>query len=140
MGTLEIQNFKSIRHVKLRSSRLNILIGEPNTGKSNILEAIGLLSHVCHGPINGFVRFESMTDLFYDHVLDAPIDVECNGRDLKVELKMGFFPVVSILRKPQKRLSRFFNMATKGGLRRYHLDLFLGRHLHYSSFIASRRD
>jgi hypothetical protein len=91
MGTLEIQNFKSIKHVKLRSRRVNILIGEPNTGKSNILEAIGLLSHVCHGPISGFVNFESMTDLFYDHILGASISVECNSRTLKVEFKDGIF-------------------------------------------------
>src|SRR5271157_2689008 len=116
MGTLEIQNFKSIRHVKLRSSRLNILIGEPNTGKSNILEAIGLLSHVCHGPINGFVRFESMTDLYYDHVLDAPIDVECNGRDLKVEFKDGVFSGRFHSSQTPKASEQIFQYGYQGGI------------------------
>jgi AAA15 family ATPase/GTPase len=41
---LEIVNFKSIKNLRLRCKRVNLLIGEPNTGKSNILEALGLLS------------------------------------------------------------------------------------------------
>ena len=39
---LEIYNYKSINELRLNCSRLNVLIGEPNTGKSNILEALDL--------------------------------------------------------------------------------------------------
>ena len=39
--TLEVKNFKSIKHLKLNCKRINIFIGEPNTGKSNILETWG---------------------------------------------------------------------------------------------------
>ena len=35
--TLEIKNFKSIKELRLDCRRINIFIGEPNTGKSNIL-------------------------------------------------------------------------------------------------------
>jgi len=38
--TLEIKNFKSIKDLKLDLRRINIFIGEPNTGKSNILETM----------------------------------------------------------------------------------------------------
>ena len=38
---LEIKNFKSVEHLELSCRRVNVLIGEPNTGKSNILEALG---------------------------------------------------------------------------------------------------
>ena len=41
--TLRIQNFKSIKDVEMKPRRVNILIGEPNVGKSNILEAMSLL-------------------------------------------------------------------------------------------------
>lgn len=40
---LQIRNFKSIKALDLKCSRINVFIGEPNTGKSNILETIGLL-------------------------------------------------------------------------------------------------
>jgi len=35
---LEIQNFKSIKYLQLDCKQVNIFIGEPNVGKSNILE------------------------------------------------------------------------------------------------------
>lgn len=41
---LSIENFKSIRTMDLNCRKINIFLGEPNTGKSNILEALGILS------------------------------------------------------------------------------------------------
>lgn len=69
---LEIHNFKSIKDLTLPCKRFNIFIGEPNTGKSNILEALGLLSFIGvrqHHPeakMDGFVRYERLSNLFYD--------------------------------------------------------------------------
>ncbi len=40
---LYIRNFKSVKDVNLKCSRINVFIGEPNTGKSNILETIALM-------------------------------------------------------------------------------------------------
>jgi AAA15 family ATPase/GTPase len=40
---LFIRNFKSVKEAELECSRINVFIGEPNTGKSNILETIALL-------------------------------------------------------------------------------------------------
>jgi len=45
---LGIKNFKSIKSLELDCKRVNVFIGEPNTGKSNILEALGLLSWCGH--------------------------------------------------------------------------------------------
>ena len=45
---LKIVHFKSIKHLDFSCSRVNLLIGEPNTGKSNILEALGLVSWLQH--------------------------------------------------------------------------------------------
>ena len=43
---IEIKNFKSIRHAEIKDCRrINIFVGSPNVGKSNILEALGLYSH-----------------------------------------------------------------------------------------------
>ena len=48
---LEIRNFKSVEHVELSCRRVNVLIGKPNTGKSNILESLGLISYVGHAQV-----------------------------------------------------------------------------------------
>jgi len=88
---LWVQNFKSIKDLRLDCKRVNIFIGEPNTGKSNILEAVGLLSHVCHGAIKAFVRLEVMTDLFYDRILDDPLIVGFDDKKLEVRFGNGRF-------------------------------------------------
>jgi AAA15 family ATPase/GTPase len=42
---IEIKSFKSIRHLRVDDcKRINVFVGYPNVGKSNILEAIGLYS------------------------------------------------------------------------------------------------
>ena len=46
INELEIHNFKSIKDLTLPCKRFNVFIGEANTGKSNILEALGLLSFI----------------------------------------------------------------------------------------------
>lgn len=89
--TLKVMNFKSIKSLKLSCRRLNLFIGEPNTGKSNILEALGLLSHVMHGSIKNFARFEVLNDLFYDKVLDDPIEIGFDKSTLEVSFKDGKF-------------------------------------------------
>ncbi len=41
---LRVSNFKSIKTLELDCKRINIFIGAPNVGKSNILEALSLFS------------------------------------------------------------------------------------------------
>ena len=40
---LRIQDLKSIKDVTLHPRRVNLIIGGPNVGKSNLLEAVSLL-------------------------------------------------------------------------------------------------
>ncbi|MCK4307824.1 AAA family ATPase [candidate division WOR-3 bacterium] len=88
MGNLEIRNFKSIRSLKLECKKVNIFIGEPNTGKSNILETIGLLSHLYYSKysnIKEFIRMEDMINLFYDGRIDEKIKIKFDEKFLEVE-------------------------------------------------------
>ena len=76
---LEIRNFKSVEHVELSCRRVNILIGEPNTGKSNILDALGLISYVGYfnspTDLQAFVRCDEVSNLFYDGDLSKKIEI-----------------------------------------------------------------
>ena len=82
---LGIRNFKSVEHVALDCRRVNVLIGEPNTGKSNILEALGLISYVGHfndsTDLHAFVRCEEVSNLFYDGDLSRKISVILAGTE-----------------------------------------------------------
>jgi hypothetical protein len=76
---LSVANFKSIRQLDLDCKKVNLFIGEPNTGKSNILETLALLSW-CDGPeqasLSDYVRLESTQNLFYDQLLDQPVEIK----------------------------------------------------------------
>jgi hypothetical protein len=68
---LEIMNFKSIRSLQLDCKKVNVFIGKPNTGKSNILESLGVFSFpYVGGKLRSLIRFENMADLFYDYHLE----------------------------------------------------------------------
>ena len=89
---LKIRNFKSIRSLNLNCTRINIFIGEPNTGKSNILETIGILSHIYHEKhLRNFIRFENMSNLYYDQNLKNPIIIGIDDRSLQVKYENGHF-------------------------------------------------
>jgi len=75
---VEIKNFKSIKHLKIRCKRVNIFIGKPNTGKSNILEAIvGFPSMLYYGYANDklFIRHKELNNLFYYTNLKEKIEI-----------------------------------------------------------------
>jgi len=70
---LHIKGFKSVKDINIDSRRINLFIGEPNTGKSNILESLGLLSAFAHTrrPLKDFVRMEHTQNLFYDGLVES---------------------------------------------------------------------
>ncbi len=84
--TIEIKNFKSIEHIKFNCKKVNIFIGEPNTGKSNILEIISTLGFVRAKP-EEIIRFEDKSDLFFDKDIKKPIQLLTDSLNLHIELK-----------------------------------------------------
>jgi AAA15 family ATPase/GTPase len=83
-NTVHITNFKSLKDVTLSDcKRINLLIGKPNVGKSNILEAIGLFSlpylkYNKSKKITQFVRSENLAELFFDGNTEEEINIKAN--------------------------------------------------------------
>ncbi|MBC8155428.1 MAG: AAA family ATPase [Bacteroidetes bacterium] len=78
---LMIENFKSIRELTVSGfNRINLFIGRPNVGKSNILEAMSLFSlpYVWEGSkkLIDLVRLEDSRELFYDGNISADAYVQ----------------------------------------------------------------
>lgn len=67
-----IKNFKSVKSVKITDCRrINVLIGRPNVGKSNILEALSLFDvpymvNTPHKSLKNLIRIENLSELFYN--------------------------------------------------------------------------
>lgn len=75
---LSIKNFKSIKELDIECKKVNLFIGEPNAGKSNILESLGLLSWCgyMNTEIKEYVRFQGIQNLFYDDLFENIVEIE----------------------------------------------------------------
>ncbi len=84
---LSIRNFKSVKKLDIPfCKRVNVFIGEYNSGKSNILEALSFLStnSFVQENFNELFRFKNITDLFYD--CDAGNNIEIRTDRLNFHL------------------------------------------------------
>lgn len=78
---IEIKNFKSIKHIVLEEcKRINLLIGKPNVGKSNILEALTVFSlpyarYTNNKSLQQFIRCENESELFYNGDMTKDIEI-----------------------------------------------------------------
>jgi hypothetical protein len=77
---VEIEGFKSIRKLRLECRRINLFIGPPNTGKSNLLESLGVFClHYAPAELRAFARCQTMADLFHDQDVGSPVRVRADG-------------------------------------------------------------
>lgn len=102
---LSIKNFKSIKDLEIDCSRINIFIGEPNTGKSNILEALGTASWCGYGgKLKNYVRFHGIQNLFYDDLLDHPVKIKIDKINLNILFENDSFKFISSSKDEKKTI------------------------------------
>ena len=92
MLKLYVQNFKSIKDLELEIKPLTILVGKPDTGKSNILEAVGLLtSFVYKDYFDRYfrtIKILGLTYKYYEKFARITFQREEPELKLKLELEM----------------------------------------------------
>lgn len=90
LTSVSIKNFKSVKSVTLSDCRfINVLIGRPNVGKSNILEALALFDvpymvNSSNKSLRNFLRIENTADLFHNGVATTPVEVSADGSTINV--------------------------------------------------------
>ncbi|HUN16361.1 MAG TPA: hypothetical protein PK622_06105, partial [Saprospiraceae bacterium] len=97
---ISITNFKSIKKAELNDCRkVNLLIGYPNVGKSNILEALSLsyLQHVFFGAANELnlsfdeiIRLKNFSHFFNIYSKENKCNIKINDSNLDIELLNKF--------------------------------------------------
>jgi predicted ATPase len=93
---IEIKNFKSIRHLEMNGfKKINLFIGKPNVGKSNILEALSiftipLLVNYPSVKLNDLVRAESMLEIFHQGNFQDSCKVLVQDRDGYYRSTLGY--------------------------------------------------
>jgi len=84
IDNISISNFKSIRNLNIEGlTRINLFIGKPNVGKSNILEAFGMFSlpYLELNPnkkFSSFIRIENQNEIFSDGIFENQIILKTN--------------------------------------------------------------
>ena len=131
INRLTIKNFKSIKDLTIECKRINLFIGEPNTGKSNILEALGLLSWLTYAKtlpekqnnpqnissfliqsqsfypkLSDFIRFISVQDLFRDGLIDDKVEIVTKNKKesgIEMALQSSLFVIETKMEKYEKK-------------------------------------
>lgn len=90
---IEIKNFKSIRHQIIEGcKRVNVFIGYPNTGKSNILESLGLYGTLLlqkgeNFRLDNICRVKHFSELYFNQEYRLGSDITVNKEfNLNLEL------------------------------------------------------
>jgi recombinational DNA repair ATPase RecF len=114
---VEIEGFKSIRHLRLECRRINLFIGPPNTGKSNLLESLGMSSLPYYPEkLRAFARCQTMADLFYDQDMESAVRVRADAYTWTLEYEPSGDPSV-----PHQSGARFILVLLRLQLSGMHL-------------------
>ncbi|WP_326982247.1 AAA family ATPase [Chryseobacterium sp. MYb264] len=136
---IEISNFKSIKDLKVIDlNEINIIVGPPNSGKSNLLEAVSLFSLPYldiseNTKLNNFIRYQNLGDLVFNQNMtntDSYVSRTINGEEDKFLLKYDFkgnFPLLNIIRQKDKEF--LFHIDYKSQIRQ------TGNYFSYYSFV-----
>ena len=115
---LEINNFKSIKHIKMDCKRINVLIGRPNVGKSNILEALSLFIAPYGDPnkrlLEDYIRYEKLNNLFYFLDRKNQISVKTNIGVAALRFHMNGINTYDIIIAPNNAISDEMNKPGTG--------------------------
>ncbi len=90
ISSVTINNFKSVKSVTLSDCRrINVLIGRPNVGKSNILEALALFDvpymiNSSTKSLKNLIRIENTANLFYNGISTSPAEVYAGDNSIKI--------------------------------------------------------
>lgn len=112
INNISISNFKSFRYCKIHGfKRINLFIGRPNVGKSNILEALSLFSVMylrenTSKKLSNLIRLENETELFYNGntQTEAIINTDIGECDLNYDAKEGLYINVNFITGQNEKL------------------------------------
>lgn len=84
---IEISNFKSIKHLEINDcNTINVFIGKPNAGKSNVLEGISLYCYLeqklSFEIFKNFIRHSTVNDLFFEGNINNEFSVKVNNSSI----------------------------------------------------------
>ena len=90
ISKVAVRNFKSLKSLEISDCRrINVLIGRPNVGKSNILEAMALFDvpymvNSASKSLKNLVRIGNSAELFHNGLSSDPIEISADDNSVKI--------------------------------------------------------
>ena len=91
---VSIRNYKSIRSLDFESRRVNVIIGEPNCGKTNVIEALSLSNLEALRNASTCFRAKLPSELFWDQDIGGSIRVVLGDLEVEAGIHQGQVVVV----------------------------------------------
>jgi predicted ATPase len=109
---VEIEGFKSIRRLRLACRRINLFIGPPDSGKSNLLESLGMFG-LADDPaaLPAIARCRTMAELFHDQDVESPVRVRADGCAWTLEYEPSADPPFRLQFSPHRLPFRFYRFV-----------------------------
>jgi AAA15 family ATPase/GTPase len=89
VNSISIKNYKSIKQIDFNTKKINVFIGEHNSGKSNILEALSWFSvnALDKNIFSQLFRYKTFSNFFYD--FDGTQIIEVTTDTLALKIRYG---------------------------------------------------
>jgi AAA15 family ATPase/GTPase len=106
---ITIENFKSIKKLEMKDcARINLIIGKPNVGKSNIIEALSVfsLTHLDYSSerlLTNTIRIENLVELFYQGDSSKKASIDIGIEKAQIEYQRGDVIKIDIQDSDKKR-------------------------------------
>jgi predicted ATPase len=97
ISTITIQNYKSIVELTIPIGHINVLIGENGCGKSNILEAITLLSAATQNKLDNEFLVSRGIRVTRPELMRSAFEIESTKEDIILSWKADNYDVTEIL-------------------------------------------
>ena len=98
---LSIRNFKSIRSLDLNCRRVNVFIGDPNAGKTNILEGLGMFCAEVREKLKEVSRLDEAVGMFWNQDPTNRISFALDSTGVLLERKQNGVAATAIPGKQQ---------------------------------------
>lgn len=106
LTSISIKNFKSLKDVRVDLGQLNVFIGENGVGKSNVLEAIGLLSTAVSGEMDYNRLSDRGVRLSTPEVFKSSFKNKARPSEIRIEAQFYKRDSYAVTILPDKKESR----------------------------------